>query len=154
MNDRNQMVRNFIQSQMDHQLVNSIVDNASDAGYQQDGIDEALLEEFKNQVKAWCEIDTSIKRLQIAVRERKRAQEVLTNTILQFMQDNNIEDLNTKEGILRCKASYVKAPLSQKTIKTRLIEQLGSDAKALDTINKVFEDREKVEKVSLRRLRL
>jgi hypothetical protein len=154
MNDRNQMVRNFIQSQMDHQLVNSIVDTASDAGYQQDGIDEALLEEFKNQVKAWCEIDTSIKRLQIAVRERKRAQEVLTNTILQFMQDNNIEDLNTKEGILRCKASYVKAPLSQKTIKTRLIEQLGSDAKALDTINKVFEDREKVEKVSLRRLRL
>ena len=158
--EKNQMVRNYLQTQMDTRLVDSIIDRSSEIGYNHtagedtDSLDTALLEEFKNQVKAWWEIDTSIKRLQIAVRERKKAQTVLSEAILRFMQENNIEDLNTRDGMLRYKSSYVKAPLSQKAIKQKLIEQFNHDERAKEAITRVFEDRNKIEKVSLRRMHL
>ena len=139
----------------DPSLINSIVehpDNARNQARLMEGLDNALLEEFKNQVKVWWELDTAIKRLQIAVRERKKAQSVMKTKILDFMKKYSVEDLNTKEGVLRYKTAYVKAPLSQKNIKEKLTEYFNKDPAALTILKKVFEDRETVEKVSLRRV--
>jgi hypothetical protein len=135
----------------DYNLINSIVEQQS---AQAENIDNALLEDFKNQVKIWWELDTAIKRLQIAVRERKKAQNVMNAKILEFMRRHNIEDLNTKDGVLRYKATYVKAPLSQRNIKDKLSEYFERDPNAMNILRKVFEERDKVEKVTLRRIKM
>lgn len=136
----------------DHNLINSIIEHPDNQASLMDGLDNALLEEFKQQVKVWWELDTAIKRLQIAVRERKKAQAVMNAKILDFMQRYRVEDLNTKEGVLRYRTAYVKAPLSQKNIREKLTEYFNRDPNALNILKKVFEDREQVEKVSLRRI--
>jgi len=135
----------------DYNLINSIVEQQSASA---ESIDNALLEDFKNQVKIWWELDTAIKRLQIAVRERKKAQNVMNAKILDFMRRHNIEDLNTKDGVLRYKATYVKAPLSQRNIKEKLSEYFERDPNAMNILRKVFEERDKVEKVTLRRIKM
>jgi hypothetical protein len=132
-------------------LINSIVEHGG-AGTSLDTLDAALLEEFKQQVKLWCELDTAIKRLQNAIRERKKAQDVMKTKILDFMQRYRVEDLNTRDGVVRYKTAYVKAPLSQRNIRDKLTEYFTNDPAALTIIKKVFDDREQVEKVSLRRI--
>ena len=138
-------------------LINSIVEHgAAGSGgggpTSLDTLDAALLEEFKQQVKLWCELDTAIKRLQNAIRERKKAQNVMKTKILDFMQRYRVEDLNTRDGVVRYKTAYVKAPLSQRNIRDKLTEYFTNDPAALGIIRKVFEEREQVEKVSLRRI--
>jgi hypothetical protein len=137
----------------DSNLINSIVAHP-DQRHQNvmEGLDSALLEEFKNQVKIWWELDTAIKRLQIAVRERKKAQAVMNAKILDFMKRHSVEDLNTKDGVLRYKTSYVKAPLSQKSIREKLSEYFNRDPNALNIVKKVFDEREQVQRESLRRI--
>jgi Family of unknown function (DUF5760) len=162
MEQKNRMMRQLIGNSgasqagsdvFEHNLINSIVQN--DAQQKAiESIDNALLDEFKNQVRMWWQYDTDIKRLQIAIRERKTAQNHITDKVLDFMKRHNIEDLNTKEGVLRYRTSVVKAPLSQKSIKTKLSEYFERDPNAMNFIKKIFEDREKVEKVSLRRLKI
>jgi hypothetical protein len=147
------MMRNYLlQQAAQHDDVSSLVEDQENQAV--DGIDELLLEEFKNQVKVWWELDTNIKRLQNALREYKKKQSVMSGKILEFMQRYNIEDLNTKYGVLRCKQTYVKAPLSQKTVKEKLFEHFSSDPRAVELLKQIFEERDKKEKVSLRRLGL
>ena len=66
----------------------------------------------------------------------------------------NIEDLNTKEGIIRYKKTFVKEPLTQKMIKEKLNELFKDSDTHLEKINEIFTNRNKVEKTSLRRLKI
>ena len=78
----------------------------------------------------------------------------MNEKILDFMARYNIEDLNTKEGIIRYKKTYVKEPLTQKLIKEKLNELFKDSDSNLEKINEIFNNRGKVEKTSLRRLKL
>lgn len=112
------------------------------------------LEDFKNQVRVWLEYDNTVAKLKLALKERKKAQDALTEKIGAFMSRFNIEDLNTKQGKLRCRIIEVKAPLTQKQIKERLAETLTSKSKQPDeVINDVFKREGTVQKVVLRRLK-
>lgn len=162
----NNALNRALHHSMDTGFINRIIEDRERNGYtgaqepegdtegQQivEDLDHALLEEFKNQVRTWWELDTAIKRLQAALKDRRHLQTTLGARILDFMRKHNIEDLNTKEGILRYKASFVKAPLSQKVVKTKLMEYFQQDQRAVDFLQKMFDERDRVEKVSLRRL--
>ncbi len=141
-----------------HNMINNIMDNeiAIDNTSKQmtESMNEALLEEFKDNVKQWLELDNQLKRLAAASKERRKKKTDINLKILEFMGKFNIEDLNTKDGIIRYRKTYVKEPLSQKTIKTKLEELFKDDQENFDKIEKIFTDREKVEKTSLRRLKL
>lgn len=115
-------------------------------------LDPALMEEFKSQVRLWMELDSQIKRLTQEVRERKKVQNEMHQRILSFMARYNIEDLNTQHGVLRFKRTVVKAPLSQKSIKEKLLDKLGKNPEAASLIEGVFSDRGKREKTTLRRI--
>jgi hypothetical protein len=156
----NPQLRQFLQNQANHaesdavqSLVNQIVERPDESTLVSH-LDAQVLEEFKAQVKVWWELDTAIKRLHQAMRERKKMQIKLSAHILEFMKVHNIEDLNTKEGVLRYKSTYVKAPISQKHLKEKLSNEFAENNTALDIIKKTFDEREKVEKVSLRRVKL
>ena len=141
-----------------HAMIDNIVDNdiAIDGTSQAmtESMNEALLEEFKSHVKDWLELDNQLKRLAAAAKERRKKKNDINLKILEFMGRFNIEDLNTKEGIIRYRKTYVKEPLSQKTIKTKLEELFKNDLDTFEKVQKIFTEREKIEKTSLRRLKL
>jgi hypothetical protein len=113
------------------------------------------LEEFKNFVKKWLEYDNFIKKAREIIKEKKKLRDKLSETITKFMCKYNIEDLNTKEGRIRCKTLTVKPPVSQKVVKQRITDYFkGDENRQKEIITKIYEDRETVEKVSLRRLKI
>lgn len=119
--------------------------------------DNMALEEFKQQVKVWIEIDNQVKKMNQIVKEKKAIQKHLTEKILAFMQRYSIEDLNTKDGKLRYKVSYTKPVVRKaKEIKDKLLNYFEHDKETgKKVVDAVFEPEEqtKVEKVSLRRLK-
>lgn len=113
------------------------------------------LEEFREYVRKWLELDNNIKKAQEVIRERKKVRDKLSMVISGFMCKYNIEDLNTKEGRIRCKVSTVRAPVNQKVIKQKISDYFVNDEdKQVAILSKIYEDRDKVEKVSLRRLKI
>lgn len=113
------------------------------------------LEEFKNYVKKWLEYDNFVKKAQEVVKERKKIRDKLSEVIVKFMCKYNIEDLNTKEGRIRCKSSMIKPAVNQKQVKARITEYFSNDEeKKKEFLQKVYEPADKVEKVSLRRLKI
>lgn len=115
------------------------------------------LEDFKNKVRIWLDYDSTVSKLKTALRERKKAQQVLTEQIGAFMSKYNIEDLNTKHGKLRCKILEVKAPLTQKVIKERLVENLsehkGGEKGPSEVINDIFKREGTIQKIVLKKLK-
>ena len=66
------------------------------------------------------------------------------------MNDNGFEELNSKDGgRLQYRTSLVKPPLTQKDLREKLYDQFPNNTEDLD---KIFKQREKIAKVSLRRL--
>lgn len=120
--------------------------------YNKEVPEDISLEEFKNYVKKWLEYDNFIKKAQAVIKEKKKSRDMLSSIITKFMCKYNIEDLNTKEGRIRCKTLMVKEPVSQKVIKEKIINFFGNDGN--NVLTKIYEDRQKVEKVSLRRLKI
>ena len=117
--------------------------------------DNISLEEFREYVKKWFELDNTIKRAQEAIRERRKARDKLSLAISAFMCKYDIEDLNTKEGRIRCKVSTVKAPVNQKVVKQRISDYFKNDDKKKEEIlTKIYNEREEKERVSLRRLKI
>lgn len=163
-------IRNFASAnqlnnntEFNHQaMVNNIVDNeiaidnaGSYAERQEEAMQEAvnaeLLTEFKENVKKWLAIDNELTRLREASKIRREKQTELFEKIADFMNKNNVGDLNTKQGLVSLKTTQVKKPLSQKEIRLRVTELLEGNDRILEEVDKIFTDREKVEKQKLTR---
>lgn len=115
------------------------------------------LNEFKEFVRKWLELDNQIKKIQDVLKEKKEQRKQVSEIITSFMCKHDIEDLNTKEGRIRCKAQYVKRPSSKKVIKEKITDYLVTsqlNPVVKDTVLGFYNDVEKVEKVSLRRLKI
>lgn len=120
--------------------------------------DTEHLNEFKEQVKNWLRLDneinainSKIKMLDNEKKHRKKLLNELSSRILKFMGNNEIDELNSKDGIIKYKKSYVKEPLTHKTIISKLKTQFNNSEDAIDKINRVFKDRGKIEKIGLKR---
>lgn len=115
--------------------------------------DNYSLEQFKNQVRSWVEIDNNVKTLKQAIKDRNVVKKDLTDKILRFMIKYNIEDLNTKDGSkLRYKVNQVKKNPTTKDIKTRLVENYNKANNAEELSNTIFMCN-KIDKPTLRRLK-
>ncbi len=117
--------------------------------------DNITLEEFKKYVERWLELDNFIRKAQEVIKQKKKGRDEISKTIIMFMCKYNIEDLNTKEGRIRCRIATSKAPVSQKVIKQRITDYFGTnDEQKQAILNKIYEEREEREKVTLRRLKI
>ena len=113
------------------------------------------LEEFKNYVKKWIEYDNFIKKAKQVIKDKKKIRDDLNKIIIKFMCKYNIEDINTKEGRIRCKTTVVKPAVTQKVVKERICDYFkDNDNKKEEILHKIYEDRQQVERVSLRRLKI
>jgi hypothetical protein len=113
------------------------------------------IEDFSNLVKKWIELDNWIKKSQEVARQKRKQKDKLTNVITHYMSRYNIEDLNTSEGKIRCKVRYVKSGVNQKVVKEKITEIFKDNQETCNTLmTKIFEERDKVEKMSLRRIKI
>jgi hypothetical protein len=135
-------VRQDIDNQLSIVPINELPENIS-------------IEDFSNLVKKWIELDNWIKKSQEIAKQKRKQKDKLSELITHYMTKYNIEDLNTSEGKIRCKVRYVKSGVNQKVVKEKIAELLKDDEEQCNTlITKIFDDREKVEKVSLRRIKI
>lgn len=120
--------------------------------------DEDELNEFKEQVKSWLKLDNEVKainsKIKILDNERKHRKKLiatLSENILKFMSSNEIDELNSKDGVIKYKKSYVKQHLNQKQLIEKLQKEFATIENADEKINNVFKNREKIEKMRLLR---
>ena len=96
------------------------------------------LDDFKNKVGSWLELDEQISSMEKKVRELKKIRnKKLEPEITTFMVKFNISDLNTNNGKLRCNARNTKKPLNKINIRENLckvIEDINSVDKAMELI--------------------
>ena len=115
------LVREYLrQQQMNNEFADNLINGENILVHKnQAGIREAntftqedSIEEFKEKVKNWIKLDlevksinAKIKMLDIERKNRKKFMEALSESILKFMTQNEIDELNSKEGIVRFKKS-------------------------------------------------
>ena len=107
--------------------------------------------EFKDNIRQWIKMDDDILTLNNALKEVKKKKAELTPQIISFMENNNLKHLNTTDG----KLQYSKSSISKALNKNMLIEKLSlylkDDNKGNSAADFILENRDKTEKVTLKR---
>ena len=113
---------------------------------------EEELETFKIWVQDWFKYDDAIRKLKIAIRERKVLQQVLNSKIQNFMFKYNYNYLNTQNGRLKTNIKTVHKPVNIKEIKDIINDNKNLTGEEL--LNKIFnkENRPVVEKKTIKRI--
>lgn len=108
-------------------------------------------EEFSNNVKQYLALDEEIAKLNIAIRERKKKQKMLSGMLIKNMEDNNIQHINIKNGALVYKNSTAYKGLNKKTLLNGLSIYFKRDeTKVSEAHQTIYDNREKFNKVSLK----
>jgi hypothetical protein len=111
---------------------------------------EEELETFKNLVNDWFKYDDQIRKLKIAMKERKNYQRVLNNKIEEFMFNFKYEDLNTAHGRIKTNVKECVVPIKMNDIKTKIIQ--FKDLSGEELLKRIFEeDRQTVVKNNIKR---
>lgn len=107
------------------------------------------LELFKQQVQQWSKLDEQMKKLSIALRERRVQQKALGSKIQDFMITYKYDNLNANGSRIRSTVRQVKQPFSLREVKEKVLQVGGEDmaSQIFDT-----ESRPVVERRSLRRI--
>lgn len=110
------------------------------------------MDTFKNLVADWFKYDDQVRKLKIAIRERKTMQQVLNNKIEEFMFKYNYNDLNTQNGRLKTNIKNVYKPINIKDV--RDIINNNKHLSGEELLAKIFnkEEREMIVKKSIRRI--
>ena len=105
-------------------------------------IPPAEIQFFKEKVQRWVKIDNQIMDLENQLRELKKVRsKELEPQITVFMTQNNISDLNTDNGKLRCKEKRTKQALNKNNIRLNLSKYL-SEEKIDSAITDMWNNRE------------
>lgn len=83
---------------------------------------EEELENFNNLVNDWFKYDDQIRKLVIAIKERKNYQRALNGKIQEFMFKYQYNDLNTQHGCIKANVREVKAPIKINEIKDKILK--------------------------------
>ena len=109
------------------------------------------LADFKAQVAEWTKIDDQIKKLNIAIRERRLHQKVLSDGIKTFMTKFGYGNLNTNQGRILHTVKTVKQPLKINEIRQIILDNIHSTPEEL--FKKIFEsERPVIKKESIKRV--
>ena len=107
---------------------------------------------FKNLVNDWFKFDDAIRKLKIAIRERKTLQQVLNNKIQDFMFKYNYNDLNTQNGRLKTNVKNVQKPVNIKEVREIINNNKNLTGEELLTMIFNNENRPVVVKKSIKRI--
>ena len=110
-----------------------------------------LKEQLQSSVKEYLELDDQIKMLSKAARERRKKKKELSEYILQLMEQNELTQMNLKDGKLIYAKSNNLVPLNKKHIVSSLSSYFRDEHKATELFDYLMKNRNRVEKVRLKR---
>ena len=87
-------------------------------------MDKDLLVE---NIKEWLRIDTELKELQKAAKERRERKKELTHSLVDVMKVNDIDCFDVNGGKLLYSQNRTKAPLNKKTLLATLHNYYKND---------------------------
>lgn len=109
------------------------------------------LEDFKMRVSEWTKLDDQVRKLNIAIRERRTHQRALADGIQSFMSKYGYDNLNTNQGRIVHTVRKTKEPIKIHEIRDLLMEQKNLSGEQL--FKAIFEkERPIIEKQSIRRV--
>jgi hypothetical protein len=94
------------------------------------------LDTFKNLVNEWFKYDDIIRKLDVALKERKTLQRALNSKIEDFMFKYKYNDLNTQNGRIKATIKTSHKPINLKEIRTIL--ESHKDLKGEELISMIF----------------
>jgi hypothetical protein len=110
--------------------------------------------EMKQTVKKWTELDSALRRLNVQIQDIKLEKKSLEGKIIEYMRVNDIEGLNTKYCLIKCKTVKSKTKTPNNVIEEKLKAAIPDE-----TTRQVVKDLLKsraggpvVEKVQLKRM--
>jgi len=110
------------------------------------------LDTFKNLVSEWFKYDDIIRKLEVALKERKTIQRALNSKIEDFMFSYKYNDLNTQNGRIKATVRTVHKPVNIKEVRTIL--ESNKDLKGEELLALIFnkEDRPITTKKTIKRI--
>jgi hypothetical protein len=114
---------------------------------------EEEIAQFKQQISEWIKIDEQIRKLAIALRERKTHQRALGKKVQEFMIQHKYTNIDTKLGIIKSNVADVPVPVKLVDVRTK-VDALDDNVKLTkkEIIEKFFKgERPTVKKQSLSR---
>jgi hypothetical protein len=106
--------------------------------------------EFKSLALKYFSFDEKIKELESEAKKLKKDRKETEEKILDFMENNSIDDFKTDKGKMEYSISERKVPLNKKILQVKLLEFFNSDLEKVQQLTTMLDDREKVTKVSLK----
>ena len=111
-------------------------------------------EKLQSNVKEYLELDEQIVALKKAVKERNDSRKKLSEEILDIMKKIDINHMNIKDGKLVSKVTNNFKSLTHRSLNDSLQNIFKNDDEALQkAFNTILENREKVEKISLKHVK-
>ena len=112
------------------------------------------VDELKQIVRNYLHINKQIKEKQAEVKSMRTRKKILEEKICEFMQQHQIEDINSSSGRINLKIRENFKSLSQKKTITSIQDFYRSDSKTAENlINYLLNTREKKQTKSLRILK-
>ena len=109
---------------------------------------------FKEKVTRWLHVDKQINDLQTQIKELKKVRDKeLQPVITEFMVNNNVSDLNTENGKLRCQERKTKKGLNKQNIRDNLSQFLAEQEKLDEAVNKIMNEREIIVKHVIKKVK-
>ena len=109
---------------------------------------------FKEKVTRWLLIDKQIADLQTQMKDLKKVRDKeLQPSITEFMVNNNVSDLNTENGKLRCQEKKTKKGLNKHNIRDNLSKFLEEQDKLDEAVSQIMNEREVIVKHVIKKVK-
>ena len=109
---------------------------------------------FKNSIKNYLTLDQEIANLESKLKEKKNKRKNCEINVLTFMSNHKIKDLNAGNSKLKYSVTKTKKALSKDAINKTLLKYYKNEEKAIEITNLLYNNRETVEKIQLKKLKL
>src|SRR3990172_1112432 len=119
--------------------------------YPTNNLSNIELEHFRENVRKWVDFDNQIKASQKQIKNIKILKDELNKTILDFMKNHGIGDIQIADGSLKLCTSKRLNGIKKEYILTQLKETLGNPIKAEECTSNIFENRQVIEIETLKR---
>ncbi len=99
-------------------------------------------------IKKWIKLDNEIKQLQSEQSKRKKIKKELNDTLINIMKNNNIDNIDTKDGTsIMYSEKIIKKPITKKVLSNILAKFYQGDLEKADQLNNyILDNRETVVK--------
>ena len=106
-------------------------------------IPQGDLDNFKEEVKTWIQLDNEIQEYEKKIKElKKKRNKELEPSITTFMVTHNISDLNTGGGKIKCTPRNTKQTLNKVYIEENLKKVIQDDNVIQQAMNNILNNRE------------